>query len=388
MNVAGKFLFGLFLSFCFSSSVLAQQLTLEEHVLNSKVLNEEQKISVYLPEKYGEDPTHRYPVIYALDGKYYKQMVSAVIARFYDDWLIPETIVVTIDNENRIRDYTPTPHATADVLSGKADVFLDYIEKELIPFVDSNYQTSEFRIFEGHSLGGLLSLYAVQARPELFTAHYAFSPSLHWGDNKTVEKIITYLSSRKSLKQFIYMNLGNEIVKSEYEPNNTMGASFLRLQTFFKEHSVQGLRVKSEILKNLPHASTNISGLVNATNELYRYWVLPFDAIEGGPEAISKHYEKLSSDLYQEIKPRKGSINFAADYMTNGVHSPEKGMKLLKYNASLYPDSAWVIFNLAKGYEQREQVDLAKKYGQEALNLINQDDEELKSSIASFLDAL
>ncbi|TKB02401.1 alpha/beta hydrolase [Alteromonas portus] len=388
MNVAGKFLFGLFLSFCFSSSILAQQLTLEEHVLNSKVLNEEQKISVYLPEKYGEDPTHRYPVIYALDGKYYKQMVSAVIARFYDDWLIPETIVVTIDNENRIRDYTPTPHATADVLSGKADVFLDYIEKELIPFVDSNYQTSEFRIFEGHSLGGLLSLYAVQARPELFTAHYAFSPSLHWGDNKTVEKIITYLSSRKSLKQFIYMNLGNEIVKSEYEPNNTMGASFLRLQTFFKEHSVPGLRVKSEILKNLPHAATNISGLVNATNELYRYWVLPFDAIEGGPEAISEHYEKLSSDLYQEIKPRKGSINFAADYMTNGVHSPEKGMKLLKYNASLYPDSAWVIFNLAKGYEQREQVDLAKKYGQEALNLINQDDEELKSSIASFLDAL
>ena len=142
------------------------------------------------------------------------------------------------------------------------------------------------------------------------------------------------------------------------------------------------------ILKKLPHAATNISGLVNATNELYRNWVLPFDAIEGGPEAISEHYEKLSSDLYQEIQPRKGSINFAADYMTNGVHSPEKGMKLLKYNASLYPDSAWVIFNLAKGYEQREQVDLAKKYGQEALNLINQDDEELKSSIASFLDAL
>lgn len=388
MNVAGKFLFGLFLVFCFSSSILAQQLTLDEHVLNSKVLNEEQKISVYLPERYGEDPTHKYPVIYALDGKYYKQMVSAVIARFYDDWLIPETIVVTIDNENRIRDYTPTPHATADVLSGKADVFLDYIEKELIPFVDSNYQTSEFRIFEGHSLGGLLSLYAVQARPELFTAHYAFSPSLHWGDNKTVEKIITYLSSRKSLKQFIYMNLDNKIVKSEYETTNTMADSFLRLQTFFKEHSVPGLRVKSEILKNLPHASTNISGLVNATNELYRYWVLPFDAIEGGPEAISEHYEKLSSDLYQEIKPRKGSINFAADYMTNGVHSPEKGMKLLKYNASLYPDSAWVIFNLAKGYEQREQVDLAKKYGQEALNLMVHEDKELKSSIISFLDAL
>ena len=388
MNFKGNVLFGALLFFCFSSSLLAQQLTLNEHVISSKILNEEQKISVYLPEAYGEDPDHRYPVIYALDGKYYKKMVSAVIAHFYSEWLIPETIVVTIDNENRIRDYTPSPHPTADVPSGKADAFLDYMEKELIPFVDSNYQTSEFRILEGHSLGGLFSLYTVQARPELFTAHYAFSPSLHWGDNKTVDKIIAYLSSRKSLEQFIYMNLGDEIVESEYEPGNTMASSFLKLQTFFKENSVSGLRVKSEIFATLPHVATNMTGLVNATNELYRYWVLPFDAMEGGPEAISEHYKKLSSDLYQEVKPRMGPINFAADYLTNGINAPERGMKLLEYNVALYPDSAWVNFNLAKGYSQREEMELAKKYGQKALSLLNQDEEELKTSIVSFLETL
>lgn len=388
MNLAGNLLIGLLFLLACSTSSFAQQLTLEEHILNSKVLNEEQKISVYLPEKYGENSDHRYPVIYALDGKYYKQMVSAVIARFYDDWLIPETIVVTIDNEDRIRDYTPTPHPTADVPSGKADAFLDYIEKELIPFIDSNYHTSEFRILEGHSLGGLLSLYTVQARPELFTAHYAFSPSLHWGDNKTVEKIIAYLSSRQSLEQFIYMNLGDEIVKSEYESRNTMATSFLRLQTFFKENSVPGLRVKSEILRSLPHAATNISGLVNATNELYRYWVLPFEAMEKGPDAISKHYKKLSTDLYHEVKPPMGSINFAADYVTNGIHSPERGMELLEYNAELYPDSAQVMFNLAKGYKQRDEMLYAKEYGQKALKLIVKDNEELKSSIVHFLETL
>ena len=388
MNLKGNLLFCLLLLFFSTDSLLAQQLSLDEHVLNSKILNEEQKISVYLPEAYGENPDHRYPVLYALDGKYYKHMVSAVIARFYSDWLIPETIVVTIDNENRIRDYTPTPHATADVLSGKADVFLDYIEKELIPFVDSSYKTSEFRILQGHSLGGLLSLYTVQARPELFTAHYAFSPSLHWGDNKTVEKIITYLSSREALQQFIYMNLGDEIVKSEYESRNAMRASFLRLQTFFKEQSISGLRVKSEVLQSLPHAATNITGLVNATNELYRYWVLPFDAMERGPEAITEHYEKLSSDLYQEVKPRMESINFAADYVTNGINSPVRGMKLLKYNAALYPDSALVNFNLAKGYKQREEMKLAKKYGHKALKLTSLENEELKASITKFLETL
>jgi tetratricopeptide (TPR) repeat protein len=184
------------------------------------------------------------------------------------------------------------------------------------------------------------------------------------------------------------MNLGDEIVESEYEPGNTMAYSFLKLQTFFKENSVSGLRVKSEVFATLPHVATNMTGLVNATNELYRYWVLPFDAMEGGPEAISEHYKKLSSDLYQEVKPRMGPINFAADYLTNGINAPERGMKLLEYNVALYPDSAWVNFNLAKGYSQREEMELAKKYGQKALSLLNQDEEELKTSIVSFLETL
>ena len=110
--------------------------------------------------------------------------------------------------------------------------------------------------------------------------------------------------------------------------------------------------------------------------------------MEKGPEAISEHYKKLSTDLYYEVKPRMEPINFAADYMTNGVHSPEKGMKLLEYNATLYPDSAWVSFNLAKGYKQREEMALAKSYGQKALNLMDQDDEELKTSIVNFLETL
>jgi hypothetical protein len=50
MNLKGNFLFCLLLLFFSTDSLLAQQLSLHEHVLNSKILNEEQKISVYLPE--------------------------------------------------------------------------------------------------------------------------------------------------------------------------------------------------------------------------------------------------------------------------------------------------------------------------------------------------
>ncbi|MBZ2193294.1 hypothetical protein JFJ09_13865 [Pseudoalteromonas arctica] len=67
------------------------------------------------------------------------------------------------------------------------------------------------------------------------------------------------------------------------------------------------------------------------------------------PEAISEYYEKLSTDLYYEVKPSMGPVNYAADDMTNSIHSPEKCIELLEYNAGLYPDSTWV--NLAKGYK-------------------------------------
>jgi predicted alpha/beta superfamily hydrolase len=387
MKVLRKLLLSFAVMVCGAQLSVAQQLAVEEQVLNSNALDEEQKFTVYLPENYDSDADHRYPVLYALDGKYYKNMVSAVIAQFYADGLIPDTILVTIDNEDRIRDYTPSPHATVDVESGEADKFLDYIEKELIPFVDSNYKTSDFKILQGHSLGGLFSLYAVQARPELFTAHYAFSPSLHWGDNATVKNIKEYISSRKTLNQFIYMSLGDEVIVSEYTTRNTMRNSFLELKGFFEGKSIPGLRVKSEVFPTLPHVATNITGLVNATNALYRNWVLSFPAMEKGPEGISEHYKKLSSDLYYEVKPRIGSLNFAADYLTNGVKQPEKGMAILNYNASLYPDSAQVKFLLAKAYKSCGDKVRARRFSEEALVLIKED-VALKASINEFLDTL
>jgi predicted alpha/beta superfamily hydrolase len=387
MNYFWKMFFCVFL-ICQPNLSFAKEVSPEEHLIDSEILSEGQKISVYLPATYSEPSDNRYPVLYALDGKYYKNSVNAVITHLTENRLIPNTIVVAIENEDRIRHYTPSPHATADVRSGEADKFLDYIEKELIPFVDSNYKTSDFRILEGHSLGGLLSLYTLQAKPKLFTAHYAFSPSLHWGDNMTVKKIKRYLSSRKDLNQFVYMNLGDEFVESEYDSRNVMRNSFLELQAYFEENKPKGFRVKTEVLSHLPHTATNLTGLLHATNELYRNWVLPFHTMEKGPEAISAHFQLLSEDLYYDVSPEMGQINYAADYMTNGVMAPEKGLKLLEYNAELHPSSAWVIFNLAKGYKLVEKTERAKMYGAKALKLVSDGDDTLKATITEFLEAL
>ena len=86
----------------------ANAVIVKEHIINSKTLGEKQNVTVYLPDNYGDFPDYKYPVYYFLDGKYYKDMIQGVMSSYYENGLAPSMILVAIENESRIRDYTPT----------------------------------------------------------------------------------------------------------------------------------------------------------------------------------------------------------------------------------------------------------------------------------------
>jgi uncharacterized protein len=59
-----------------------------------------------------------------------------------------------------------------EVKSGGAVRFLECIEKEIIPFVESNYRVSPAdRGIGGYSYGGLFSLYVLFFKPALFSIY-------------------------------------------------------------------------------------------------------------------------------------------------------------------------------------------------------------------------
>ena len=320
-----------------------------------------------------------------LDGKYYKNTAQGIISGFYNNGVMPDTILVTIDNEDRIRDYTPSPHKTYEGATGGADPFLDYIEQEMIPLVESKYRTSDFRILVGHSLGGLFSLHALHSRPGFFTAHFALSPPLHWGKKGTVKKLKAYLSSQTELKQFLYMNLGDEGVNAANNNSQFMRGGFLEFRDFLSNSKPKYFRIKAELMDTQPPAATNIIGIVHGTRELYRNWSVPFAAMDAGRAGISQHFKRLSEDLYYEISPRKGSVNFASEYLIQGQNEVDKGMDLLKFNLELYPESSWV--NLAKGYQHIGDITLAKQQAQNALKLEEQGSEQFQN-IEDFIASL
>jgi uncharacterized protein len=57
----------------------------------------------------------------------------------------------------------------------RAEAFLSFIEKELIPSIEKTYRTNGQRILKGQSLSGLFTLYALLTKPTLFEAYIGHS---------------------------------------------------------------------------------------------------------------------------------------------------------------------------------------------------------------------
>lgn len=178
-------LFGIFFLFCLSFGVFGQNQQVAsvvhtQYKINSQYLNEERTILVRVPANYARTG-EKFPVVYMLDAHPPQNaMMAGIIEQQAWGGMMPEMIVVGIQNTNRGRDLTPTA-LEARPGSGGGDKFLDFLEKEVMPMVEKNYRTEPFRVFAGHSLGGLTAVYAFVSRPDLFNAYIAASPVLQVG---------------------------------------------------------------------------------------------------------------------------------------------------------------------------------------------------------------
>ena len=166
-----------------SSSVFAStnDKTLSETVIDSKILGENRKLVIYLPEGY-HGTKQSYPVLYITDGYAHGAHTAGSVDFLSKFDMAPKMIVVGIDNprDKRYRDLTVTPqkNVKADSLSG-ADRFLAYIEKEVIPYISSHYRTLDYKALAGTSHGGQFAINALIKRPGLFDGTIAVSPSLY-----------------------------------------------------------------------------------------------------------------------------------------------------------------------------------------------------------------
>ncbi|HMQ76014.1 MAG TPA: alpha/beta hydrolase-fold protein [Flavobacteriales bacterium] len=186
--------------------------------IHSTVLGEHRVLNIALPQGYHTDSAARYPVIYLLDGGADEDFIhiagAAQFAAFpWVDWLMP-SIVVGIANVDRRRDLTtPTTIAKdkADFpTTGGSAVFMGFLDREVIPFVEANYHTSPERTLIGQSLGGLFATEVLLRRPWLFQHYIIVSPSLWWDNGSTLDIPVDALSAPDIGVASVYIAVGKE----------------------------------------------------------------------------------------------------------------------------------------------------------------------------------
>ncbi|MBF7074949.1 alpha/beta hydrolase [Glaciecola sp. MH2013] len=322
--------------------------------LPSKILGEKRELIVRLPNNYYQNTDLSYPVLYLLDGQRNFSHTAGTLDFLNQDGKSQEMIIIAIKNTHRSRDYTPTYDENYNRwgTSGGADNFLDFIEKELVPYVNKNYRANNFKILSGHSLGGLLALYSLQSRPHLFQAHFAFSPSIWWHNQVIMENAKTFFGTDTALNNFLYINLGNE--------TGNMLTAFEVYTEILKTNARSEFSYHADIDVNESHGTTALIGQTHAFRHLYRSLQCPDEIIAQGLPAINAYYKKQSDKFGYPIQASYRAIN-SAGYNALKAKNFAKAIEIFRINVENYSYKADAYDSLADGLEANGQLNEALK---------------------------
>lgn len=359
-------LIGIF--FAWSGFISAQNLPVASvvhtrHTINSVVLGEERSILVRVPANY--DRTGRkFPVIYMTDAHPPQNaMMAAVIEQQAWSGQIPELILVGIQNTNRTRDLTPTKVEGRE--TGGSERFLRFIETEVIPLVEKNYRTESFRIFAGHSLGGLFAVYSFVSRPDLFDAYIAASPDLDWDEDLVIKRAEEIFRQKKDWNKWMYLGIGNE-------PEFIKG--FESFRKLLKKNNPKNFNYDFREFPDENHASVVLPSYYWGLRKVFEGWLPP---PLGSVAELENHYTKLSKKYGYKIPVPENLMN-QIGYQLLNTNRISEALEVFRKNVAVYPESANVYDSFGEALERNGQLKAARDNYEKAYKMAEtQGDEQL-----------
>ena len=340
MNFRNVWLF-LLVTICAALSAHAQVVVGQTHSIRSTVLNEDRNYRISLPESYTWAKDRRYPVLYVLDGE--SQFLHSAVSAGYlaKHGEIPEMIVVGIDSNVRIRDYTQTDWREAWAGGGGAVNFKKFLSAEFIPAIEQTYRTDGFRVLSGHSAAGQFALYCLTSEPSLFRAYIALSPSLDWDHNLPQRSLEKSFAATRNLEAFLYVARSDDAGRALVD--------YKRLVQTLKTKSPTGLRWFSQAFPNETHSSVPLLAQIDALRHLYFGYRFHDDMMGKGFAYAEQHFRKVSKTVGWQLALPQGVINeFAYEALAQG--KTQEAIGLFKRNVEASPNSADAWGSLADGY--------------------------------------
>ena len=341
------------------------------HQIHSNQLNEDREYWVNLPESYHEEGNSykRYPILILLDGNAHFRSITGMVnymsSGYNGNRVIPEMIVVAIQNVDRRRDFTPDKIITVrENNSGGGEKFLSFLEEELIPELDTNYRTDSYRILFGHSLGGLLATHAYMKEKSLFNAFIAVDPSFGTWDAETMDQKLEAVTDQ-SFQRYLYLataNWGKRNIRNRDR--------HVRLYESLNSKSPGEFAAKLEYFENENHGSVPPIAFYQGISSMFDGYGISYRDIKSLDQLL-QHFQLISQRLSFDFSPSESLVN-QIGYGFLQSRNPEEQAKALDFfllNTKNFPGSYNAFDSLGDAYETLGDAKKAIESYQQSLNL-------------------
>jgi len=353
----------------------------ETHTITSSILGEDRPYMVYLPEGCKTSGASApCPVLYILDGPSHFHYGSGMLAHLASNAQIPEMIMVAVPNTaDRMHDLTPT-HTMIDYLgkespmnatSGGGEAFFDFLEKELIPDVEARYAPMPYRVFSGHSLGGLMALHGFVERPELFQAWIAVDPSLWWHDQELVKRAEQKVPSAANLRGKVFIGVANYNARGD-GAFVVMESAAERFEYAMESSPSPRLHSMLKLYPADDHGSVPLPSLYDGLLFVFDGYKRPPPAVASrGLDAVEAYYRDYLGD-YGIALEVPGGVLVEMAQLAQQQGDLDKAMAIMDYNLGKKPDDPMANFMAAMVFVEAGRKDEAIKHFERAKELAPQ----------------
>lgn len=363
----------------------------------SEILHESRKIYIQLPASYTPEKNQKYPVVFILDGEMFLPTVNEV-QNYYSGGFTPEMVLVGISNDkNRVRDLTPSSITTKygmpfNEKNGEANNFRQFIETELIPFIENKYPVTNYRTLIGHSYGGLFTISTLLNRPGLFANYLAIDPSLDWDNQKLLQEAQEIFATENYENKALFMSLSGQLhmqnpqitidnVMRDTTDFTLFARSNIAFSNTVKQNVKNGLTFEWKFYPGEIHGTIPFPSIMDGLISLFEWYQMEntdkinsFDTPKEELLSIIKYREQKLKEHFEYAEPPypEELLNMSG-YMNMDMQQTAKAKMYFELAIEYYPESANAYDSMADYYEAQGDLTNAIKYVTKAFELNGND---------------
>ncbi len=353
----------------------------------SEILSEQRKVWIYMPDSYNSQADLRYPVLYLLDGDVYFYSLSGIVKQLssFGNTACPEALIVAIPNTNRDKDLMPFDPNDEEFDSSGIERFTNFIEKELIPYIDDKYLTLQHRTLIGHSLGGSFVLNTLINHQSLFTNYLAIDPGLKFHNyrffNYAIEKIRNNNFKNKSLFMTVANTMPEAMDTLTVLTDTTWTTATIRSNLKFakavEKFTSNELDYHWKYYSNENHLSVPTISEFDGLKYFFKWKVIDLDKIirtnpyisgESFFNKVVDHYRNVTEKLGFKTLPNHEQMDDLGNYYMQKEDFDEAFL-FFHYNIENYPNNSKSYDSMANYFLATEQSDMATEMFNKAIEI-------------------